>query len=365
MDQLPMPSDVKRDADAARAAGPASQTAVEPPSIKLIVRLFVIPLLIVAAAVGVMALISMLAGSSASMEDAIARLKSPGGARTAEWLVGPGSKQRYLDAQALVNEMKSGLDEPERVKLTADLIDILDNHTRPDEGEVQHFVLLALARTWQLDPSQPPVRSADAAAARKRVVDALLRYADAKEVTTRKAAVLATVYLAGREESAAVIPFLASKVSDGREDLDVRIAAATALGPLAGAGDASVTAALQSAMSDTDPRNLELVWSAALSLAQLNQPDVADTVLLLLSRDELGGVRVYDRETDSKNPIFRPLSEQEVERILINTMIGASKLKVPAVQEQIRKLAETDPSARVRASGKQILSSGRTDEPKR
>lgn len=356
-----MPSDVKRQTTRASQ----DQPVVEPPSIKLIVRLFVIPLLIVAAAVGVMALISMLAGSAASVEEAIARLKNPGGGRTAEWLVGPGSKQRYLDAQTLVNEMKSGMDEARRTKLTDELIDILDNHTRPDEGDVQHFILLALGRTWQVDPSQPAMNSPEAVAARKRVVEALLRYADAKELATRKAAVLATVYLAGRDESALVIPTIVAKLNDGSEDLDVRIAAATALGPLARGDDASAIAALQSAMRDADPRNLELVWSAALSLAQLNQPDVADTILLLLSRDELKAVKVYDREADPKNPVFRALSEQEIERILINTMIGASKLNVPAVQEQIRKLAETDPSARVRASGKQILHGGKVDEPRR
>jgi hypothetical protein len=359
-----MPSDLP--ADASRAiATEAAQPVGEPPSAKLIVRLFFIPLLIVALAVGVMMLISMLAGSGASLDEAVARLKNPGGARTADWLVGPGSKQRYLDAQALVNEMKSGLSEAQRIKLTADLVDILDNHTKPDEGQIQHFVLLALGRVWQRDPAQPTMNSSDAVAARGQVVQTLLRYADAPEVATRKAAVLAMVYLASRDEARSFIPKLIARLTDGREDLDVRIAAATALGPLASTDDKAAIEALQSALRDTDPRDLELVWSSALSLAQLNQTDVSDTILLLLNRRELSGVKVYDRETDPKNPSFRPLSEQEVERILINTMIGAHKLDVPAVQEQIRVLAQSDPSARVRAAGKQILAGGRPDEPTR
>ena len=351
MTELPMPSDVKRAAATSSATAPLA----EPPSVKLIVRLFVIPLLIVGAAVGVMMLISLLAGSGASFEEALQRFKNPGGARTADWLVGPAAKQRYLDAQTLVNQMKSGMTEPQRVALAAELSDIVANHTRPDEGEVQHFVLLALGRVWQRDPSQPPMTSPEAVASRKAVVETLLRHADAPELPTRKAAVLATVYLAGYDEAEQAIPKLIAKLSDSNEDIDVRIAAATALGPLANPTDTRAIDALQATMRDTDPRNVELVWSSALSLAQLNQPDVADTVLLLLDRDELAQVKVLDREQDPRNPAFRTLSDKEIERILINTMLGARDLEVDAVQQQIRKVAANDPSARVRAAGQEIL----------
>ena len=61
-----------------------------------------------------------------------------------------------------------------------------------------------------------------------------------------------------------------------------------------------------------------------LSLAQLGQTDVAPTILKLLSREELSGLRYYDRESDPKNPAFRNLSDLEQQRILINTMIGAA-----------------------------------------
>jgi len=57
MNDLPMPSDVKK------AAAAAAAEPIEPPSVKLIVRLFVIPLVIVAIAVGVMFLIGLLAGA--------------------------------------------------------------------------------------------------------------------------------------------------------------------------------------------------------------------------------------------------------------------------------------------------------------
>src|SRR6266550_3221841 len=89
-EQLPMPSDLK-------ATAPSAQDvpAIEPPSVKLIVRLFLIPLIIVAAAVGVMFLIGRMAGGEPSFDEAIARLRgTAGGQRTADYLVGPGAKQR-------------------------------------------------------------------------------------------------------------------------------------------------------------------------------------------------------------------------------------------------------------------------------
>jgi hypothetical protein len=113
--------------------------------------------------------------------------------------------------------------------------------------------------------------------------------------------------------------------------------------------------ALNKAMLDTDPEHKELVWAAALSLAQLNQPNVADTILMLLNRDELSKLEVFDRESDPKNPAMRKLSEAEQQRILINTMIGAAKLKVPAVQQRLAWLASNDPSPRVRDAAREVL----------
>src|SRR5438034_10280838 len=113
IDPLPMPSDL-----AAFKKLPAEQVVIEPPSAKLIVLLFLIPLLIVAAAVGVMFLIGLLAGREPSFDEAIVRLRNPGGGRTADYLIGPGAKQRYLDAKALTDRMKSGMSAEERIRLS-------------------------------------------------------------------------------------------------------------------------------------------------------------------------------------------------------------------------------------------------------
>jgi hypothetical protein len=355
-DSLPMPSDVKGKPSAELPAPPS--TVIEPPSVKLIVRLFLIPLLIVAVAMGIMFLIGRMAGGEPTLDEALARLKHRGGERTADFLVGPASKQRYIDAKTIVDKMKSGMSEGERITLTKELIDILDNYTSNDEGDIRHFVLLALGRTWQKDPNEAALDSSQAIESRQAAIAEILRYADDKDVTTRKAALLASVYLAGRDEAKNAIPKLLEKLNDPLEDLDVRMAAATAIGPIAAAVDPNekdVLAALNSAMRDTEPKDVELVWDSALSLAQLNQPDATDTVLGLLNREQLAKIQYYDRETDPKNPAFRTLGEAEIQRILINAMIGAQHLSVPSVRERIEKITADDPSPRVREAGQEVL----------
>src|SRR2546423_2086481 len=108
MNDLPMPSDVKPKPQAAAAA--LEQTPVEPPSVKLIVRLFLIPFFIVAAAVGVMFLIGRLAGGTPSVVEAFSRLRNPGRESTADALVGPGTKHRYMGAKTVARKLNKSRD---------------------------------------------------------------------------------------------------------------------------------------------------------------------------------------------------------------------------------------------------------------
>src|SRR3954451_20883198 len=144
-------------------------------------------------------------------------------------------------------------------------------------------------------------------------------------------------------------------LDDPKEDLDVRMAAATTLGKIATPRDEDVLAALRRARAVSGDENAELVWDASLSLAELNQPEAADTVLMLLNRADLAQLKYLDRETDWKHPVYRTLSDQEQQRFLINTMEGAIHLKAPEVQAKIRDVAEHDPSARVREAGREVL----------
>jgi hypothetical protein len=340
--------------------------------------LFLIPLLIAAGVIGVMLPISRLAGGDASLEQALADLKRSGGERTADVLVGPGAKQRYLAAQIVSVRMKemmeNGMGEGDRVRLADQLLDVLENHTRAGEGEVQHFVLLALGRVWQVDPQQPAMDSAEAVASRRRVLDALLKphptrdrpaYVDAAPAdhsrgaraaaeSTRKAAVLALGFWRGRPEVREAIPVLVRKLTED-DAPDVRFAAASALGPIATREDARAVEALLGAMRGADRNQSELSWAAAGSLAQMNVPDCKDVILMLLDRNQLAELEYYDREADPDNPRARRLGEEERQRVLINTMQCAVGLDVAEVRERLKAIAEADPSPRVRAAGKELL----------
>src|SRR6185503_2325712 len=154
METLPMPSDLKGkgpSGETVTAEGPTSKKELaplpEPPSAKMIVRLFLIPLLIAAAVVIIMSLIGALAGGYKSVYDAIDEFERlGGGGRTADVLVGPGSKQRYIAAQYISIEMRrmaeKGMSEDERIKLSERLLKALDEGTHSGEGQIQHFVIL-------------------------------------------------------------------------------------------------------------------------------------------------------------------------------------------------------------------------------
>jgi hypothetical protein len=252
--------------------------------------------------------------------------------------------------------MKAGMNERERVELSRSLVGLLrDGYVRPEEGEVQHFVLLAIGRVWQITPEQGKLESPVAKTARAEAMGILTQYASAKEVPTRKAAVIAPVYWKGYEEVEQALPGIVGKLNDPKEDLDVRMAAATVLGVVGKADDARVVEGLKQALRDDDPHDVELVWDAALSLAELGLADGQDTVLKLLDRKELAGLKIFDRESDPKDPVFRALSEEEQQRILINAMEGVKHLKSPVIIEKLKEIAEKDPSQRVRWQAKDVL----------
>lgn len=369
---LPMPSDLRGEPASAAGDGtrtPPGSTAppIEPPSVKLIVRLFVIPLLIVGIAVAVMVFIAMLAGGTPSISDELADLSRGGGGGRTGPLVGPSAKQRYLDAKMLVDQMKAGMSLPDRIRIADTLVSVLEKYSTPEDGQMQPFLLLALGRVWQDDPGKPVTDTPESLASRQHTIDELVKYAtstDPDQATNRKAAIAAMGYWAGRPEVLPALAILESRLNDDSEILDVRLMAATVLGPIAAAAapppDANVLAALHHGLNDTRPEDSELPWASALSLAELKQTDsgIVQTILMLMDRSSLANLRYFDRESDPQ--VFRKLTEQEQERILINTMIGVRKYDVPAVQQKLKSLADNDPSERVRLEGRELLTSGTT-----
>ena len=374
-----MPSDLRGSGEIPAAGAAANPPLViEPPSPKWLLRLFLIPFLIMVMIIGsmlLMSLFSKLAGSQPNIDQAIADLKDEsGGQRTAEWFVGPAAKQRYIAATAIAEQIKAGMTQEQRIKLAADLLDILDHHTRPNEGDVEYWVLLALGRVWQVDSSQPPMNSPQAVESRQRVVAKLIEHARTRELypktavelanlpdsalkdyrkqemDRRKAAILALRVWKGRDEARDAFPTLISILKDGKEDLDVRMAAAMTLGPLANPADRDVIDALTWTMDNCGQD--ELIWDTAAALAQLNQPSAKPTILMLLDRNTLGSRMIDDVETGQR----RQLTQAEQQRILCNTMKAARFLKLPEIKARLDQIAAGDPSELVRQCARDVLS---------
>ena len=389
MERLPMPSDVK---GAGAASVPEGESAVaegattkkelppvaEPPSAKLIVRLFLIPLLIAAGVVTVMLLFGALSGGYKSVYEAVDELeRTSGGERTADVLVGPGSKQRYIAAQYISFEMRRmaerGMSQEDRIKLSERLLKALQKST-PAEGPIHHFLILSLGRVWQVDGRQGAMDSAEATASRQAVIDALIKadtdrnrpaYVDVTAVGTskeevkaaadvRKAVCLALGLWGGRPEARQAIGVLVRKAT-ADADQDVRFAAISALGRVATKQDREAVEALLTIMRTAGRNEAELVWAAAGSLAQMNVPESKGVILMLLDRGQLGQIEFYDRERDADNPKARKLEEEEQQRILINTIECAVHLDMPEVQAKIKAIAEGDPSPRVKAAALQAM----------
>jgi hypothetical protein len=373
-----MPGDVlgiKASSEASGSSAGASDAGapvIEPPSAKLIVRLFLIPLLIVAAAVGVMLLIGLLAGGDKSIDQALNDLASTGGGERTGVFLGPASEERFSDANQIVQQMKAGMSTADRIKISAALVDILDNHSSVAEGKVQPALLLALGRVWQIDPEKPDDDSVKAQESRAAAMTELCKFLNnnkPEQIENRKAAVSAMGYWAGRSEVNSALPLLESRVADTNEDLDVRLVAATVLGPIGRAmmfpgntssttapslpADPGILAALGAGLSESRPEEIELSWQSALSLAELDRTDVADTILMLLDRKSLAGKQVLDREADPQ--VFRPLTDLEQQRYLINTMIGVRNYPVAAVRQKIQSISDNDPSERVRVEAQETL----------
>ncbi|MFI5380629.1 MAG: HEAT repeat domain-containing protein [Tepidisphaerales bacterium] len=244
----------------------------------------------------------------------------------------------------LAAAMKQGMTAQQRIDLSRRVVEMLD---RPGRGQPDAtLLLLSLGRIWQ----GPPENSPGVSAARQRATQCLLGQLSSPDVARRKAAALAFAFWKGNPETAAIAPRLIEKLPDAREDLDVRIASAVALGAIGSASDKAVIDALERARNLSDERQAELSWNAALSLARLGRPSAAGTLLKLLDRGELARLTIFDREADPRNPRPRKLSDYEIERFLINAIEASSALPDPAVLVRLRLLAQSDPSARVRTA---------------
>jgi HEAT repeat protein len=117
-------------------------------------------------------------------------------------------------------------------------------------------------------------------------------------------------------------------------DSGIRIISAYVLGAL---GDQRSIPPLQAHLEDAEP---EVRWNSAIALTRLNN-DAGTAVLMdLMQRDYLNG--------------FKNLSEERKEELMINSIKASAKLGKPELDEQIKKLSQSDPNPRVRDAALKI-----------
>ncbi len=247
----------------------------------------------------------------------------------------------------LVLAITQGMTPERRADLSNRIVKVIERGDRWRTDPA--FPLLALGRVWENEP-----RTGDAAAlaARRRALQTLLAQTTSADTSRRKAAVLALAFWRDATDANSVRRALLERLGDAREDLDVRIAAAAALGSMAGLADQPVISALEQAHRSSEGRDAELSWNAGLSLARLGHPSATPTLLALLDRAVLEKLTIYDRHADPIKPPQRNLNEAEIERFLINAIGAAARCVDPAVQARLHELARSDPSPRVRAAAK-------------
>jgi HEAT repeat protein len=130
------------------------------------------------------------------------------------------------------------------------------------------------------------------------------------------------------------LPAIISLTSD--EDRDIRKTAVYALGRI---GDPAAVPALVDALGDSAE---DVRWNAALALAQLRDPRALGPLREMLDRTRLDQ--------------FTALRPDQKEIVMINAISAYSDLAGSEAVPQLEKLADSDPSLRVRATARDALS---------
>jgi HEAT repeat protein len=163
----------------------------------------------------------------------------------------------------------------------------------------------------------------------RRATPLLLGGVNDKDVENRVYAILA---LADLRDPAAE-PALAQAAAD--PERDVRKTAVYALGTI---GDARAVPALAQALNDQEP---DVRWNAAVSLAGFGDRRAVGPLKEMLDRDRLARVTA--------------MREDQKEDAMIVAMTAYTRLVGKEATPELQRIADTDPSLRVRAEAKRAL----------
>ena len=292
MSDLP-PSDDEEFTEEPRGAG------------RLIARFFLLPLLVVVAAVGIFLVFNLMTFERRSPRDYLQEVR--GGAANRRW------QAAFELSRSLPN-----LPPEERVALTAETLRIFESLTpkRPDDVLVRRYLVLVLGRLGE-----------------REAVPTLLAAAKDPDADTR----LYAIWSLGKIGDPAGFDVVME--ASQSEDAGVRKMSAYVLGQLR---DARAVPRLRVLAED---RVADVRWNAAIALAELKDASGLPVLRSMIDRGALA------RQAE--------LSSEQVETAMVNALKALSLLRDKDTLPMLERLAKEDPNLRVRAAARQAVEATR------
>jgi HEAT repeat protein len=278
---------------------------------RLVARFFLLPLLVVGAAVGIFLVFNLMTFERRSSRDYLQEVRG-------------GTANRRWQAAFELSRSLGNLPPEERASLTAETLRIFEGLSgkRPDDAPVRRYLVLVLGRLGE-----------------HSAVPALQAAASDPDPDTR----LYAVWALGRiGDSSAVDTVLASSQS---EDAGARKMAAYVLGQL---GDPRANPRLQVLAED---KVADVRWNAAIALAELGDRSGLPVLRSMIDREALA------RQAT--------LSSDQAEAAMVNALKALALLKDSETLPQIEKLAKGDPNLRVRDAARRAAEATRGKGAKR
>lgn len=267
---------------------------------KLFYGLFIFPLLIVVGMLVLLCTVLFLTHEAETPESLITSIKT--GSPSKRW-------QKAFELSNELNRPRSLLRESGVMK---EVIHILNDRENYD-GKTRAFMAMAVSRFEEAEAG--------------RALEETLRSETEPEVQ------LHLLWALGARKQVEARPLVESFLQNERQDL--KITAAYVLGIL---GDRQSAVLIEPLLSD-EARDVR--WNAALSLARLESPAGYEELLKMLDRKTLAA--------------YGDLSNSEVEQIMVNAAKGVALLEKPETEPVLARLADEDPSLKVREAALQAL----------
>ncbi len=329
-DQMPMPKQV--DGLQTRPADTTSDTTSWG---RQVAQLVVIPAVIVIICITMAVLFGRLAGAKDSIDTHLLKLQQSSGAgKLAMGLQDPRYKDRGLAAYNIATMIRRLTDVKEKQRVSSALAKILQEHVADDEQLLQSYLLIALGQLGQ-----------------EGGMKAILIGLQSAHPKVRQSAIAGILSWPDQETARLGLDGLLERLED--QNPAVRTAAAAALGRIAQQGDQRVIARVRTAMEASAGLVMrEARWNAAVTLAKLGDAGGGRFVAtVLLDREALSQMPAGEsgRASEDKMPIVLQ------DRVILSTLASLAEVDSPLLWDQVRNLADNDPSRPVRNAARKLM----------